>query len=483
MNISRPRLVPLVLALIAAVPVPYFVSTVTNSAHNLSLVNPHIDTSAGFAQLQYAWGPSVWTYLVVSYTFLTIATIFLYLKFRRSRNVYQKISFFLTVTFLMLWAGNIVTFAGFSPLPHMMLVPYVFLLVGVLSILGFSTVKLAYLIPIDKIMAKISSGDVTPLARDFIVQEIESGVIVLDKDNRIVDINKLGKKMIGEEERVVGKKIHEAVNVSRVLDNYEEGDEIGELRDEIWVDTPNGERCYDISVSNISDGSDGEIAGRVILIHDITRQKERETELREREHELQQQKKSLEQQKNKLEHQNERLDKFASIVSHDLRNPLNIAEGYVDMLEDEVDTGSSDYDYDMDDEIGKVKKSYDRMENIIDDALTLARQGKAITRTQNVRLAEVVDEAWGNVETMDATLEIDVDDEVFVECDHGRLLNILENLFRNSVEHNDGTITVRVGMHADGRGFYVEDTGEGISENERDRVMGHGYTTSRDGTG
>ncbi|MDY7083146.1 MAG: HAMP domain-containing sensor histidine kinase, partial [Halobacteria archaeon] len=163
-------------------------------------------------------------------------------------------------------------------------------------------------------------------------------------------------------------------------------------------------------------------------------------------------------------------------VSHDLRNPLNIAEGYVDMMSERVDGKAED-------DLQEIQDAHMRMENIIDDALTLARQGKAITETDELRLVEVAQDAWENVDTGDAELQIDVDSETFIEGDKNRLLNVFENLFRNSVEHNDNddTVTVRVGE--DEGGFYVEDDGEGIPEDERDEVLEHGYTTSEDGTG
>ncbi|MDY7083447.1 MAG: ATP-binding protein, partial [Halobacteria archaeon] len=81
------------------------------------------------------------------------------------------------------------------------------------------------------------------------------------------------------------------------------------------------------------------------------------------------------------------------------------------------------------------------------------------------------------------------------EADRGRLLHVFENLFRNSVEHGGNDVTIRVGdlpdIHEetdeeddDQRyGFFIEDDGPGIPEEERDDVLEHGYTTSSSGTG
>ncbi|WP_049908589.1 MULTISPECIES: histidine kinase N-terminal 7TM domain-containing protein [Halorubrum] len=182
-----------------------------------------------------------------------------------------------------------------------------------------------------------------------------------------------------------------------------------------------------------------------------------------------------ERQKRKLERQNERLDQFASIVSHDLRNPLNVATGHVDMLETDAQSEQGD-------SIETVQRQLERMEAIISDALTLARSGEVISEATEVRLEDIAHTAWQNVDTAEADLVVDT--SLALDADRDRLLNVFENLYRNSAEHNETTgLTVRVGSLSETFGFYVEDTGEGIPEDKRDRVLEQGYTTNREGTG
>ncbi|KKF39222.1 chemotaxis protein CheY [Halorubrum saccharovorum] len=182
-----------------------------------------------------------------------------------------------------------------------------------------------------------------------------------------------------------------------------------------------------------------------------------------------------ERQKRKLERQNERLDQFASIVSHDLRNPLNVATGHVDML-------ASDAGSEQEDSIETVQRQLERMDAIISDALTLARSGEVITETTEVRLEDISRTAWQNVDTAEADLVVDT--SLTLDADKDRLLNVFENLYRNSAEHNETTgLIVRVGSLSETFGFYVEDTGTGIPEDKRGQVLEQGYTTNREGTG
>jgi PAS domain S-box-containing protein len=171
-----------------------------------------------------------------------------------------------------------------------------------------------------------------------------------------------------------------------------------------------------------------------------------------------------------LQQQNERLDEFASVVSHDLRNPLTIADGYLEVARE---TGEDTH-------FEKVATAHGRMESIIEDVLTLARQGRVVGDTRSVSLASTIETAWNAVETIDAELVADGDLGA-IEADESRLESLFENLFRNAIEHGGEDVTVRVGCSEGG--FFVADDGPGIPENERESVFEHGHTTSEEGTG
>ena len=170
-----------------------------------------------------------------------------------------------------------------------------------------------------------------------------------------------------------------------------------------------------------------------------------------------------------IERENERLDEFASIVSHDLRNPLNVADGRLKLAREECDSEHLEH----------AERALARMDGLIEDLLTLAREGETADDPEPVDLAATVDGCWVNVETADATLVIDVNRTI--HADESRLKQLVENLVRNAVEHGGDTVTVTVGELDDG--FYVEDDGPGIPESERDDVFDAGYSTNEAGTG
>jgi len=179
------------------------------------------------------------------------------------------------------------------------------------------------------------------------------------------------------------------------------------------------------------------------------------------------------------------VDRIASVVSHDLRNPLDVANAH---LRAARETGDDDH-------FDEVRQAHERMERIIRDVLTLAREGHALDRTEEVDPGAVATDAWGVVDTGPASLTV-ADDLPAVEADPDRLQRLFENLFRNSVEHArpaagptdpdrettpEASVRVRVG--STNEGWFVADDGVGIPGDERERVFEPGYSTGDSGSG
>ncbi|MFB6090607.1 MAG: sensor histidine kinase, partial [Halobellus sp.] len=181
----------------------------------------------------------------------------------------------------------------------------------------------------------------------------------------------------------------------------------------------------------------------------------------------------------RLERQNDKLDRFAGIVSHDLRNPLNVVSGSIELA---AETGDLDH-------LDRAADAVGRMELLIENLLTLARAGDEIDDPVPVHLPSFVAQCRDNVVIPEARVRIETTRSVY--ADETRLGQLFENLFRNAVEHgstsppsqaqgnaadDDEGVTIVVGDLPDG--FYVADDGPGIPEDERERVFESGYTTS-----
>lgn len=200
----------------------------------------------------------------------------------------------------------------------------------------------------------------------------------------------------------------------------------------------------------------GTIKGVCAVSTDITDRVEREAELAV--------------SRKRLQRQNGRLEEFAEIVSHDLRSPLTTAAGRLELADD---TGSVEH-------IESAREALDRAIDLIDNTLTLAKEGRVIEERVPVELAELVDSAWKSMENESVTLVCDIDGEISADPD--RLTRLFENLFANAIRHGGASVTVTVGR-ANESALYIADDGPGIPADKRDAVFERGMTTEHAGTG
>jgi len=192
----------------------------------------------------------------------------------------------------------------------------------------------------------------------------------------------------------------------------------------------------------------GEPTGIIGISRDITARKKREA---------------------KLVAERDRLDEFAGIISHDLCNLLGTAEGWMDVVRADCDSPHID----------DIEITIDRAQKLIDDLLTLARNGDTVGEFEPFPLKPLIDECQQILPDDQATVVID--ENLTISANECRLQQLFENLFMNSVDHGGDDITITIGR-CDG-GFYVADDGIGIPEIMREDIFDPGYSTDDDGTG
>ncbi|WP_123536519.1 sensor histidine kinase [Halosimplex salinum] len=329
--------------------------------------------------------------------------------------------------------------------------------------------------------------DLAPLARESVLEVLDDAVVVVDSDRRLLDYNRAAAETFPAVSDYEGEPVERAVpelyptseadgtaadgptevssdsgpdggGVVAPVESNESGEPTEVLPSDGAPDSPfvsaftrfeEGEvREYDVTVSDLQ--VRGSVAGYTLVLRDVT---ERRQHVRD------------------LEQQTTQLERFASTLSHDLRNPLNVAHGRVAIAREERD----------DEHLSKASDALDRMDQIVQDTLTLAREGETVDDLSRVSLATVARDSWGTTDTGAATLDVDVDDATRVYADATRLQSVFENLYRNAIDHGDESVTVTVGRTDDG--FFVADDGPGVPADEREQVFEYAYTTADDGTG
>lgn len=163
------------------------------------------------------------------------------------------------------------------------------------------------------------------------------------------------------------------------------------------------------------------------------------------------------------------LEGLGRVLSHDLGNALNIAQGRLELARETGDTEQHD----------QVDESLTRAVDILNDLTDAIQARSVVDEVASVDAGVVFNRAWKTQETSDATKRVEAG--IRIQADKTALLRIFENLIRNTLEHGVDTAIIRVGALANG--FFVEDDGPGIPEDVRRQVLEPGYTTKEDGTG
>ena len=304
---------------------------------------------------------------------------------------------------------------------------------------------------------RFSLLDIQPIARNTVTENLRDPVLVLDEEGCIVDHNEAATAVWPAIAESLQEEFTEACPA--LADTVSIPPTAGTATERLSLSLGGQERHYSVTVSEVS--RRGESASWYsMLLRDVT---------------------ELERSRWQLEKKNDRLDQVASTISHDLRNPISVADGYARSLELQIN------DWDIEaaereratDELTRVQESLGRMEAIIDDVLTVAREGKTVEDTDSIPLSVVAREAWNNVDTAEASLTLEADS--ILDANRNRTLSILENLFRNTLDHCESTVTVTVGATPDG--FFVADDGPGVPVSHRNEIFEYGYTTTDEGTG
>ena len=185
------------LALLAIVPLVTLLLLWTDKWHGLFFGGHH---STGTI---LSGGPWFWFFVLYSYTLILIGIALFIQAFLRASGLFRlQTKAILFGAFLPITV-NILGLAGFSPFPNLDLTPFIFIFSGLIYAYGLFGFRML---------------DVVPFSRHRLVDEMTDGVIVLDANNRIVDINPAVQRLIGISASAVGRPSGEVLNTHMYMD-------------------------------------------------------------------------------------------------------------------------------------------------------------------------------------------------------------------------------------------------------------------------
>ncbi len=428
----------------------------TNQSHHLFFAALGVAPDAPFPTASYVvYGPLFWVNLIYSYALLGAGLIILLQALIRSPQQYQGQIGALIVGMLVPFVGSILQTSGLNPEHHFDIVPLLFNVTG----LAFGWAIFRHRL-----------FDITPIARDTVIESMDDAVLVLDNQNRVIDLNPACESLISQPAAsVIGFPAEQALaRWGNLVEAYRD---VPEAQTEMALEDGDGEETFDLRISTLRQR--GQPAGRLIVLRDITARKQAE---RERERLI------------------EELDAYAHTVAHDLKNPLALIVGTVEAIQL---VGSEWPEVKRQQHLDTVARTGRNMANIIDALLLLASvRGVRDVETHPLDMASIVanvqDRLAGQI--ADSQAAITVPDEWPGVRGFGPWIEeIWANYISNAIKYGGSPPLVEVGGTPLPGGmvrFWVRDNGPGLTADEQaqlftpfsrlhqDRAEGHGLGLS-----
>ena len=189
-----------------------------------------------------------------------------------------------------------------------------------------------------------------------------------------------------------------------------------------------------------------------------------------------------------LESQNAELERFAYMVSHDLKTPLVTIKGFLGLLVKDIAASDA---IRINSDIDKINGAADTMGNLLDDLLELSRVGRVMGEPADCDPSAIADKALELIrsEVDQKEVEVVIDKMPGVWGDETRLVEVYLNLLENAVKFmgEQPAPQIRIGVE-DRRGercFYVRDNGVGIAREYQSQIFGlfERLDANVDGTG
>ncbi|MEG7800976.1 ATP-binding protein [Listeria monocytogenes] len=288
-----------------------------------------------------------------------------------------------------------------------------------------------------------------------IVQNLVSGVMLINVDKQVIMTNRTMYQILGETE-ITGKPFYEVIKsfaLSQLIEATFETKTIQQK--EIILYFPR-EMILDASVSPIL-GENGEITGIILLLHDITQ----------------------------IRHLENVRSEFVTNVSHELKTPVTALKGFAETLLD----GAMYDEMLLKKFLTIIKEESDRLHRLIMDILALSRieQNPVPENVELVEVDEVIEQSARTIFEMatEKNIQVIIPEKtipsVTIETDRDKLQQILINLLSNAINYIpvDGKVEVKLIEQEAEVIIEVTDNGIGIPAKDIDRVFERFYRVDK----
>jgi PAS domain S-box-containing protein len=417
----------------------------TNSVHHLFWKSRDPLIIDGIFTVQSTFGPAFWVHTLYSYALLLLGTFLMLRAFVRSRHLYRGQIIYLVIASAAPWIANIIYLTGISPFPkYLDITPLSFVIATAAT--GWSLYRFRLM-------------DIVPIGRETIIDNMDDAILILDSNNRIVDINRSALQLLGKTpDNVIGHPAEEVLAGEQKL-----LEQLQQPLESAIIELSGSERAYEVSVTPLRNRHQ-ETSGRIITLHDVTALQETNRQLRIA--------------TEKAEEATRLKSQFLATMSHELRTPLNAIIGYTQLqlmgLGGELNEMQHNYQE-------RVLANSHHLMKLINDILDLSKieagRMEIIQEPFEVRpwLAEIIEENAVLAEEKGIEFKHIIADNMpeTIIGDAARLRQVVVNLISNAIKFTkEGMVSVSICPEAnDTWAIIVCDTGIGIPEHKQETIF------------
>lgn len=252
------------LAILTVLPVLTLVMVWTNDTYHLMWKNFWLDTSLSPPVDAVTHNIWFWVQAIYSYLLLLLGTLTLLSVFLRSSGIYRKQVGTMLLATAVPWVANFLYIAGIEPFSVVDPTPLAFAISGIAFLWGLSRLQLL---------------DIMPIAYEAIFKNIADGVVVLDTQNRVIELNPAAQRMVARKRAdTIGQPYSLVLPGQAGLLPLKP--EMTEMQAVIALGEGQTQRYYGVSISPIN--TKQRFSGHLVLLHDDTERVKAEVESRER---------------------------------------------------------------------------------------------------------------------------------------------------------------------------------------------------------
>lgn len=421
----------------------------TNEWHHLHYSRTSVTELEELFLLNIEVGPWYIIHTIVFYMFLLAGFVLLLKRYFATNRIIKKQILFILTGAIIPWIANITYLAGIRPFEHLDITPYAFVITGIVISIGLIRFKLFELLPV---------------AREKIIEEMNEGVLILDEQFQVLDLNPAMRHLLKPiNKSVVGKSFFSIFNDQESLFKLLRQKKSSIL--DLLIKIDRHTRHFEVNIKPLHNKK-GLITGMFLIFRDITERKKNEAELI--------------QSKREAEAANKTKSEFLANMSHEIRTPLHGIIGFLDLLM-KTDLNQVQQQY-----LETVDESAKSLSDIINDILDLSKieSGKFelnLVKTDVIELPRQALDTFAEQaleKNLEMFLYIYPDTPRFIMADTVRLQQVITNLLSNAVKFTEkGKVELRIEIPRQAHKkmtnirFSIKDTGIGISEENQQMIF------------